>query len=394
MIAIEPQPGAQATSDVPAVGDRRSTSSPMRGFGVATPTLDSASDQGLPAVSPLLPLLVISLPDRSVRGSNRVAAEFFGVSQQELLHRTLNDVIDHTEAAMIGQALSALGSGAIDSYRAHRTLETERGPAAGIVWVRSIPRTSGGMALVLVLPAEEGDDLSQSSLSSSSLSSSSLSRDSASHPAFDLATGTMDSTGRIITLSRSDSGVLVDPVAGSAPAPLLANHVHPDDRERFQAALDHLEHEIEDVIVPVRLDHAQHEWIAGECHLFGTGDDATGEPIGFVLSELPPQPSAPSAARIAELEQHIDRIAAEVRAAGVTMGSSSHMGDLSAAGLGALTPRQRDIVNRLLDGARVSTIAAALFISPSTVRNHLSVVYKMAHVHSQAELIELLRPTG
>ena len=52
-----------------------------------------------------------------------------------------------------------------------------------------------------------------------------------------------------------------------------------------------------------------------------------------------------------------------------------------------------DIVNRLLDGARVTTIAAALYISPSTVRNHLSAVYRTARVHSQAELIELLRPT-
>jgi DNA-binding CsgD family transcriptional regulator len=99
-------------------------------------------------------------------------------------------------------------------------------------------------------------------------------------------------------------------------------------------------------------------------------------------------------ARITQLEQHIERIAAEIDASRVLMGPPNASAVSPAISIGALTARQLDIVNRLLDGARVTTIAAALYISPSTVRNHLSAVYKMAHVHSQAELIELLRPTG
>lgn len=42
-------------------------------------------------------------------------------------------------------------------------------------------------------------------------------------------------------------------------------------------------------------------------------------------------------------------------------------------------------------GQRVPTIATALYVSRSTVRNHLAGVYRAFEVHSQADLIELLR---
>lgn len=385
MMNIEPQRGTPHAPGLPAGGDRRSSFSPMRSLEEDTAAAGPDSDDGLAAVSPSLPLLVISLPDRRVRAANRAAADFFGISRQELSSRTLNTVIDPSESEMIGQALSALGSGAIDSYRAHRTFETAHGPVMGVVWVRSIPRTSGGMALALVLPAEESDDPASSSPSD---------RDSAGRATVDLAAGTMNRAGRIATLSTADSGMFGDHVDGSITSRSLASHVHPEDREPLQAALEQIATDHGDVILPIRVDHALHTWVAIECHLFATGDDATGEPVGFVLSELSSQPPAVSAARIAQLEQHIGRIAAEVRAAGMAMGSTSHASAPRPVDLGALTPRQRDIVVRLMEGARVSTIAAALYISPSTVRNHLSSVYRTAHVHSQAELIELLRPTG
>ncbi|MCW2570941.1 MAG: Response regulator containing a CheY-like receiver domain and an DNA-binding domain [Frankiales bacterium] len=56
-----------------------------------------------------------------------------------------------------------------------------------------------------------------------------------------------------------------------------------------------------------------------------------------------------------------------------------------------LTEREREIALRLLDGQRIPTIARELFLSPSTVRTHLSSVYRTFRVCSQVELIELLR---
>jgi DNA-binding NarL/FixJ family response regulator len=45
----------------------------------------------------------------------------------------------------------------------------------------------------------------------------------------------------------------------------------------------------------------------------------------------------------------------------------------------------------LLDGERVPGIAGALFLSASTVRNHLTAIFAKVGVHSQAELIHALK---
>jgi DNA-binding NarL/FixJ family response regulator len=58
--------------------------------------------------------------------------------------------------------------------------------------------------------------------------------------------------------------------------------------------------------------------------------------------------------------------------------------------LAQLSGRQREIVTRLLAGERVPQIAREMYLSPSTVRNHLSAVFRRFGVHSQVELIALL----
>ena len=52
--------------------------------------------------------------------------------------------------------------------------------------------------------------------------------------------------------------------------------------------------------------------------------------------------------------------------------------------------RQWEILTRLVRGQRVQEIADALYLSPSTVRNHLTAIYRKFGVHSQAELLAAL----
>ena len=59
--------------------------------------------------------------------------------------------------------------------------------------------------------------------------------------------------------------------------------------------------------------------------------------------------------------------------------------------LSRLSPRELEIVQRLLAGDRVPRIADSLFLAPSTVRNHLSSVFRKFSVKSQQQLIVLLR---
>lgn len=57
----------------------------------------------------------------------------------------------------------------------------------------------------------------------------------------------------------------------------------------------------------------------------------------------------------------------------------------------ALTRREREVLNLILDGWRVQSIAATLFVSEHTVRNHLKAIFRKLGAHSQKDLIEMVR---
>jgi DNA-binding CsgD family transcriptional regulator len=97
------------------------------------------------------------------------------------------------------------------------------------------------------------------------------------------------------------------------------------------------------------------------------------------------------AARVAGLERHLDRIGQEVGAAGLMTVVSALPQPSTLPGLAELSARQVDVITRLLRGERVLTIARGMFLSPSTVRNHLSTIYRKVGVSSQAELLDLLQ---
>jgi DNA-binding CsgD family transcriptional regulator len=57
----------------------------------------------------------------------------------------------------------------------------------------------------------------------------------------------------------------------------------------------------------------------------------------------------------------------------------------------ALSKREREVVTLMLDGYRVPQIAARLYLSPNTVRNHLRSIFRKTGTHSQAKLIDAIR---
>ena len=52
-----------------------------------------------------------------------------------------------------------------------------------------------------------------------------------------------------------------------------------------------------------------------------------------------------------------------------------------------LTEREVEILKTLAGGARISDIAASLFLSPKTVKNHLTSVYAKLHVETAAQAV-------
>ncbi len=57
----------------------------------------------------------------------------------------------------------------------------------------------------------------------------------------------------------------------------------------------------------------------------------------------------------------------------------------------ALTKRELEIVRSLVSGDRVRVIASHLFLSQSTVRNHLSSIYSKLGIGSQQQLVDRFR---
>jgi DNA-binding NarL/FixJ family response regulator len=110
-----------------------------------------------------------------------------------------------------------------------------------------------------------------------------------------------------------------------------------------------------------------------------------------VLVEMAPRASS----REAELMGHLWRIAAEVEATGVLVqaGATPGLALMRIPEAAGLTPRQWEILQRLVAGQRVPTIAHDLYLSQSTVRNHLAAIFQVFGVHSQPDLLALVTRT-
>jgi DNA-binding CsgD family transcriptional regulator len=111
----------------------------------------------------------------------------------------------------------------------------------------------------------------------------------------------------------------------------------------------------------------------------------------FTLAPLA-DPGIAELNRATELERRLRRIADEVEAAGLFQRAARLPDPDRVPGLETLSSRQWEIVTRLLRGERVPRMARAMYLSPSTVRNHLSTIFRKLGVHSQAELIDRLHP--
>jgi DNA-binding NarL/FixJ family response regulator len=82
---------------------------------------------------------------------------------------------------------------------------------------------------------------------------------------------------------------------------------------------------------------------------------------------------SPSIARKAF--QYIQRMQAPVETASVTESP--------------LSSREMDILNCLVDGKSYIVIAGQLFISPHTVRKHMTNIYEKLHVNSKVEAVRM-----
>lgn len=78
------------------------------------------------------------------------------------------------------------------------------------------------------------------------------------------------------------------------------------------------------------------------------------------------------------------------------MGDGSEHGEphLAQEGFSSLTPREREVLDLMAQGRSNGEIAEQLFISPKTVRNHVTHIFSKLHVGRRAEAIVQAREVG
>jgi PAS domain S-box-containing protein len=305
-----------------------------------------------------------------IRLANQAAADLVGVSLEEFVGTSLLDRVLPRDAVDAG--VQGVITGNFDGLRSQRRIVQRDGHEVPIwSWTRGLEVNGNLAAVSLWVPVSETGVLGRDPL----------------RPWRDLvpiAIAIVDDAWTIRAVSTEITLIAEwNPadLLGSSLRDLLGDPTLPDPSGKPPSEPG--------TRTVIRLKRRDGSW-ATICLLWAQSRQAN-HTLFALIGQLPAP--APGSARVAELERHLRRIGSEVRAAGILDTVSTVPSPRNFPQLGDLTTRQWEILGRLLEGERVPTIAAALFVSQSTIRNHLSTIFRKFGVHSQPELLELLRHT-
>jgi DNA-binding CsgD family transcriptional regulator len=312
-----------------------------------------------------LPLALIDLDEMRILAITTSVLTPDGFLPARVVGRPVLDVIVAEERKGAELTLRALASGGVDFVRAHGHLVGEHEAELRTMWAAAIEVDGERIALVQ-LAAGEADRASplEAYLGANSV---------------ELTIGTVDGNWEITKVSSGVERLLGVPAAEMIGTVLLGA-VEEHQVNRVLRAVSATKGGLS-VGLTVRIRGTE-GWTDVQVVV---GPLAGSAERFFILA--PAHVSSDPRAR--SLEQHLRRIAAEVLASGVMEIASSAPAIAHLAERTDLTPRQWEILTRLLRGERVKMIARELFLSESTIRNHLSTIYARIGVHSQAELMAL-----
>ena len=319
-----------------------------------------ASLKGLPVAAALSDLETYEYLD-----SNDAADALFGLPHGALLGSKVTSLVAPEDKAAAMAASAALAQGIVDGYQAHRRFLAADGTEMLLtVWGRRVEYANRLYGLWFLLP----ETVSHSSVTM------------LTHPsALVLALTDHD---WVIEYMSADADLLGSKGSDLRGFPLLGL-VHPSVATDFLEAARRVSEEHLTVTIRTRLRVGGAGWAERQCLLIRMCEHHPPR-LGVVVTSPTPTES-PS--HEGPLEQIFRHCAVEGRATETL----NALPVLSLLPLGSeLSARQTEIVARLIEGQSVSDIARLMFLSSSTVRNHLGVIYRKFDVHSQAELLAVL----
>jgi DNA-binding CsgD family transcriptional regulator len=203
-----------------------------------------------------------------------------------------------------------------------------------------------------------------------------------------LVLGIVDESGRLAEISANADDLLGWDEGHRET--LLQDRVHPEDVPVVTAALAWSPTTGPSTTVSVRVQGRDGQWVRVQCLVSPVV--ARNPSLRAIAIWLPYVGLEPAGDRASRLEGHLWRIALEVQAAGLGGRPGRHGQWWAQPELAELSERQADILRRTVRGERVHDIARELVITESTVRNHLSGIYRKFGVHSQTALMLRLMP--
>ena len=322
-----------------------------------------------------LPLVLLRLPDGRTLEVSDAFTDFIGRSRADCLTMNVSDYSDDPDAARASFALIAART--LDSYtRRVRFVRPGAAPAASGVhvtaWDDDGPRRR---ALGTILP-EYGFPLEFD------------------HDGHDVlpgivVIGTLDEQWRIDRITSDGDGVFLHSPEDLLGTSALAG-VHAEDVGLLLMLAAHSAARAGRATARVRVRSRGGGWLLARITLqplAGKGGAAYAFSLCVDGGDSPPEPGAPT------LEGVLERTQRDVRAAGLAAWLTALPSALQLRELSSLTTREYEILLRLASGHRVASIATELYLSQSTIRNHLTAIFRKFGVRSQTELLDRLRPS-
>lgn len=319
-----------------------------------------------------LPIWLVELEAFTIVAASGAALRRIGRDPTEVVGASALGLFDGQDRLRAKAALEAIRDGVVDFYGAHREIRpTETTTEVAPLWVRAVQLDGQRMALVEAAGS------------------------SARRPLVDY----LGSEPLVMAIGATDMSFTITAVSED-----IVELLGIDPREMVGRPLvegSRVE-EVSRLIQSSRLADA-----GGSVALGARFTDASGaqrelccilsclvsEEQGYCFILVPNREvkSDSTSMREAQLEQHLWKIAAEVEASGILQNLVDLPDPQLLTQIGTLSTRQWDVLSRLMRGERVPMIAKELFVSQSTIRNYLTAIFQKFGVHSQGELLNLLR---
>jgi PAS domain S-box-containing protein len=329
------------------------------------------------------PLWVLELPSGKVLAANEAAARLLGVSLKDFIGQNVLERLAPDEQPAAAGALGALAAGKLIGYQARRNFRGRGRDAREVaIWVSAVDVDGGRLGLASAVPLHGGGEWPGPVAAV-------LSRPgSPGH----IALGTLDNEWRIDRISSDVVDILGYEPEEVVGKPVLG-FVHPADVPMLFAAVGHGRTDQHTVRAPLRVRAKSGTWAQLTAVLASLSDDYPPA-VAFAMV---PSGSADGAVAVPDRDHRshwdaqVGALTHDLRLAGMVPRLGCLPDPARLPALSSLTAREWEILILLTEGQRVPTIATDLYVSQSTVRNHLSAIFAKLGVHSQAELMRLLR---